>query len=86
MTENTIDFAITGTIGLTSGELLVNKVLTISGPGAENLAVNGKAKNTRLSHARGETVTISGLTIELVDPVKWETLQFDPRHFQLEAA
>ena len=43
---DTIDFAVTGTIGLTSGELLVNKVLTISGPGAENLAVNGNARAT----------------------------------------
>ncbi len=75
---DTIDFAITGTIGLTSGELLVNKVLTISGPGAENLAVNGKAKSTVFHIAPGETVTISGLTIELVDPVKSETLHFHP--------
>ena len=43
---DTIDFAGTGTIGLTSGELLVNKVLTISGPGAENLAVNGNNSST----------------------------------------
>ena len=39
-----IGFAVTGTIGLTSGELLVAKNITISGPGAENLAVNGKTK------------------------------------------
>jgi hypothetical protein len=85
MTENTIDFAITGTIGLTSGELLVNKVLTISGPGAENLAVNGKAKSTVFHIAPGETVTISGLTIELVDPVKSETLHFHPHDTMLDA-
>jgi hypothetical protein len=60
---DTIDFAVTGIIGLTSGELLVNKVLTISGPGAENLAVNGNAKSTVFHVAPGETVTISGLTI-----------------------
>ena len=30
---DTIDFAVTGTIGLTSGELLVDKNITISGPG-----------------------------------------------------
>jgi len=75
---DTIDFAGTGTIGLTSGELLVNKVLTISGPGAENLAVNGNAKSIVFHVARGETVSISGLTIELVDPVKSETLYFRP--------
>ena len=58
-----IGFAVTGTIGLTTGELLVDKSLTISGPGAENLAVNGNMKNTVFHVAPGETVTISGLTI-----------------------
>src|SRR6266516_7647330 len=42
---DTINFAVTGTIGLTSGELLVDKAITISGPGAENFAVNGNAKS-----------------------------------------
>jgi hypothetical protein len=59
---DTIDFAVTGIIGLTSGELLVDKAITISGPGAENLAVNGNAKD-RVFHVTGENVTISGLTI-----------------------
>jgi N-acetylneuraminic acid mutarotase len=58
-----IGFAVTGTIGLTSGELLVTKNITISRPGAENLAVNGNAKSTVFHVAPGETVTISGLTI-----------------------
>jgi hypothetical protein len=57
-----ITFAVTGTIGLTSGELLVDHSITISGPGAENLAVNGNAKS-RVFHVTGENVTISGLTI-----------------------
>src|SRR6478672_4844268 len=60
---DTINFAVTGTIGLTSGELLVSKNITISGPGAENLAVNGNAKSTVFHIAPGETVTISDLTI-----------------------
>ena len=58
-----IGFAVTGTVELTSGELLVAKNITISGPGAENLAVNGNAKTTVFHIAPGETVTISGLTI-----------------------
>ncbi len=58
-----IGFAVTGTIGLTSSELLVDKNITISGPGAENLAVNGNGKSTVFHIAPGETVTISGLTI-----------------------
>jgi hypothetical protein len=54
---------VSGSIKLSSGELLVNKNLTINGPGAEKLAV----ENTRLSRvfeiASGEIVTISGLAI-----------------------
>src|ERR1700746_1261676 len=42
---DTINFAVTGTIGLTTGELLVDKSITISGPGAASLAVNGNAKS-----------------------------------------
>ena len=60
---DTINFTVTGTIGLTTGELLVDKSLTISGPGAENLAVNGNTKSTVFHVAPGETVIISGLTI-----------------------
>ena len=58
-----IGFAVTATIGLTSGELLVTKNITISGPGAENLAVNGNTKSTVFHVSPGETVTISGLII-----------------------
>src|SRR5215510_2137273 len=42
---DTIDFAVTGTIGLTSGELLVDQNITISGPGADNLTLDGNAKS-----------------------------------------
>jgi hypothetical protein len=49
-----IDFAVTGTIGLISGELLVAKNITISGPGAENLEVNGNAKSTGFHVDPGE--------------------------------
>jgi hypothetical protein len=60
---DTINFtAWPGTIGLTSGELLVARSITIAGPGAENLVVNGNAKN-RVFHVTGGNVTISGLTI-----------------------
>jgi hypothetical protein len=60
---DTINFAVTGTIGLTSGELLVDHSITISGPGAENLAINGNAKSRVFHIASGQTVIISGLTI-----------------------
>jgi hypothetical protein len=61
--RDTINFAVTGTIGLTSGELLVDKSITISGPGVGNLAVNGNAKSRVLHIAPGTTATISGLSI-----------------------
>src|SRR6266702_6329108 len=46
---DTIDFAVTGTIGLTSGELLVDENIAISGPGADNLTTDGQSK-TRVFH------------------------------------
>jgi hypothetical protein len=58
-----IGFAVTGTIALATGELLVAKNIIISGPGAENLAVKGNAKITVFHIVPGETVTISDLTI-----------------------
>ena len=58
-----IEFAATGSIGLMSGELLVDKSVTISGPGADVVAVNGNAKARVFHIASSRTVTISGLTI-----------------------
>src|SRR5438045_3993557 len=60
---DTINFAVTGTITLTSGELLVNHSITISGPGVDNLAVDGNAADRVLHVASGATVIISELTI-----------------------
>jgi len=60
---DTINFAVTGTIGLTSGELLVDHSIAISGPGTENLSINGNAKSRVFHIASDQTVTISGLTI-----------------------
>src|ERR1700748_1298131 len=59
---DTINFAVTGTIGLTSDELPVNKSVTISGPGVDVLAVNGNASYRILHIAPGKTVAISELT------------------------
>jgi len=42
---------------------LVDNSITISGPTANNLAVNGNAKSTVFHIGSGETVTISGLSI-----------------------
>ena len=58
-----VNFAVSGTIALTNGELLVDKSVTISGPGAATLAVDGNF-TTRVFHiGPGKTVSISGLTV-----------------------
>src|SRR5262249_3791008 len=60
---DTINFSVTGTITLTSGQLVVNKSVPINGPGANQLAVNGNA-SSRVFHINSvKTVTIYGLTI-----------------------
>ena len=59
---DTINFAVTGTIGLTSGELLVTKSVTISGPGTATLTVDGNATSRVFHIGPGKTVSISGLT------------------------
>jgi Right handed beta helix region len=60
---DTIDAAgISGTILLTSGELQINDNVTINGPGAENLAVDGDA-TFRVFENFASNVTISGFTI-----------------------
>ncbi len=68
---DTISFAsnVRGTISLTSGKLVINKVLTINGPGAHLLTVerNASAPNFRIFDIEALPddfgVTIAGLTI-----------------------
>jgi hypothetical protein len=63
---DTIDFDLSlngQIITLTSGQLVVDKSVTISGPGANLLAVNGNAASRVFHISPGKTVTISGLTI-----------------------
>lgn len=60
---DTITFAVTGTITLTNGELLVNHSINISGPGSANLAVNGNGSHRLFHVSSGQTVTISDLLI-----------------------
>jgi hypothetical protein len=59
---DTITFAVTGTIHLTSGELVIDNSITISGPGANSLTIF--PNSFRIFHVMpGPTVTIAGLTI-----------------------
>lgn len=60
----TFDPAVTGTITLTTGEIFVDKTLTIAGPGARSLTVSGNnASRIFLVAGAGVTLTIQKLTI-----------------------
>jgi hypothetical protein len=61
----TVDFepGLTGTIALTSGELVIDKDLTTAGPGAEVITVSGNHASRVFTIAALFTVDISGLTI-----------------------
>ena len=60
---DTIDVTgVSGTIPLTSGELLVSKSVTIHGPGPAALTVSGEYAS-RVFNVTGANVTIRGLTI-----------------------
>src|SRR4051812_47481396 len=64
---DTIQFAptLSGTITLTTGELAINKNMTITGPGALTLAVSGNnaSRVFNIGTTFTSTVGISGLTI-----------------------
>lgn len=62
----TINFNLpsSATITLTSGPLMVGTSLTISGPGASNLAVSGNSASQVFVVAGGVQVSISNLTVE----------------------
>ncbi len=55
--------SITGTVLLTSGELLVNKNVNIIGPGPSNLAVDGNASSRVFHIANAVSAAISSLAI-----------------------
>jgi hypothetical protein len=59
---DTIDFSVTGTIVLNSGELSIVKNLTIQGPGAAQLTISGN-QVSRVFYISGVTATLSDLTV-----------------------
>lgn len=59
---DTIDFSVTGTITLASGELVIDEDLTINGPGATNLTVSGNNSN-RVFNITNSAAEIRNLTI-----------------------
>jgi CSLREA domain-containing protein len=65
---DTIVFAVTGTITLTTGELVVERNLTITGPGPANLTVKAQVRPTsfygdRILRVHSGRLIVSGLTI-----------------------
>jgi hypothetical protein len=60
---DTIDFATTGTIALTSGQLDITDGLTINGPGASALTVSGEGVSRVFALAGDHTVVIADLTV-----------------------
>ncbi|MBX3065176.1 MAG: CSLREA domain-containing protein [Anaerolineae bacterium] len=64
-TDSTITFAgsLTGTITLAGTELLIDKHLTISGPGADVLAISGNLTSRVFNISYNINANISGLTI-----------------------
>lgn len=63
---DTINFSVTtpATITLNSSQLVVSTSVTVSGPGADQLSVDGNGASGVFSISSGKTVTISGLTIK----------------------
>ncbi len=60
---DTIDFSsVTGTIPLTTGQLYIDDDVTITGPGAANLTIDG-TYNSRIFDIESADVSISGLTL-----------------------
>jgi len=61
---DTVNFAVTGLIALTNGELLITNSLTITGLGATNLAVSGNTNSRVFEISSNVTVSISALTLK----------------------
>src|SRR5437868_1129118 len=63
---DTITFqpGLTGTIKLTSGQLVISKTLTISGPGASVLAIDAPTLGQPIFFITQTNSTISGLTLQ----------------------
>jgi len=60
---DTINFSVAGTIGLTTGHLLITNNLSIYGPGATNLAISGSFTSRVFQVETNAAVSLSGITI-----------------------
>ena len=66
-----IIFGVTGTIMLTSGGLLIAKNVAVSGPGSNQLSIDGNQAVLAFGIFPGKTATISGLTIRNAETGVW---------------
>jgi predicted outer membrane repeat protein len=57
-----INFSVTGTITLTSGQLNVSEALTINGPGRDTLTISGNI-NSRIFDVTGGPFRVTGVTL-----------------------
>lgn len=60
---DSVNFAVTGIITLTSGELVIGRNLTIQGPGASNLTISGNENNRIFRVLAATFVEVYDLTI-----------------------
>jgi len=60
----TISFSVTGTITLTKGEIILDKNLSIAGPGAGSVSISGNNSSRVFSVSNNSTVSISGVTVK----------------------
>jgi CSLREA domain-containing protein len=61
--DDTINFSVTDVISLTLGELVINKNLTLQGPGYNNLKISGNKMSRVFSINKDITATIQDVTI-----------------------
>ncbi len=58
-----INFSVTGTIILTTGQLFIPNNLTINGPGVNLLTIDGNANSRIFDIGPGAVVTITDMTV-----------------------
>lgn len=61
---DTVNFGITGTIRLTSGLLVINKNLTVQGPGANLLSISGNYGASGFYFPNGVTAALDGVSVQ----------------------
>lgn len=60
---DTITFSVNGTLTLTLGEIVINKDLTISGPGISRLTVDANQASRHFNISSSKVVMLSGMTL-----------------------